>query len=388
MTPGREDPQTQEADVRRIVCDLILLSWNHLEETQPCLETLFAATTVPCRLFIVDNGSEPAVRTYLKGVQPQGCIREVVLLQNDANEGFPRGMNRGLRASTAPYACILNNDLIFTAGWLEELIALAQAHRDLGVINPSSSTFGEAPAPGQALEAYAARLRQRAGQYTEVGMCIGFCMLITREVLQRIGGFSEEVDRIFFEDEDFCMRVQQAGFRCAVAHGAYVYHAEHKTVRKMPEREALFARNRDWCARRWGRRVRVLWPRFEPLQAGSPELRRWLEQLVGLARRRTHVYAYAVRSGAADLRALCVSAGIVPHADVQWHCGGQRMVPWLALWRVLVRTRRKPFDVIVTPKGFWSQVVRALQSWHRAIVVEEELEAITSACQQRSRSQS
>ena len=48
--------------MREPACDLILLSWNQWEETQPCLESLFACTDVPCRLFIVDNGSEPAVR--------------------------------------------------------------------------------------------------------------------------------------------------------------------------------------------------------------------------------------------------------------------------------------------------------------------------------------
>ena len=38
-----------------IQCDLVLLSWNHLEETKPCLESLFRTTDVPSRLLIVDN---------------------------------------------------------------------------------------------------------------------------------------------------------------------------------------------------------------------------------------------------------------------------------------------------------------------------------------------
>ena len=120
------------------LCDLILLSWNHLEETRPCLDTLFAHTDVPSRLFIIDNGSEPDVRAFLRTVTPRGAIRDVTLLQNETNEGFPRGMNRGLRASTAPYACILNNDLLFTAGWLSRLIDAAKARPDLGVLNPTS----------------------------------------------------------------------------------------------------------------------------------------------------------------------------------------------------------------------------------------------------------
>ncbi|MBI3082933.1 MAG: glycosyltransferase [Candidatus Omnitrophica bacterium] len=131
------------------VCDLVLLSWNHLEETRPCLETLFASTGVPCRLLIVDNGSEPEVRAFLRTVTPRGHITEVTLLQNEQNEGFPKGMNRGIQASTAPFVCLLNNDLLFTKGWLEELIDVAGTHREIGVVNPSSSTLGNRPSRGQ-----------------------------------------------------------------------------------------------------------------------------------------------------------------------------------------------------------------------------------------------
>ena len=63
-------------------CDLVLLSWNQLEETRACLESLFEQTDIPCRLLLVDNGSEPPVREFLRSVQPQGQIREVTVLQN------------------------------------------------------------------------------------------------------------------------------------------------------------------------------------------------------------------------------------------------------------------------------------------------------------------
>ena len=278
--------------MEEILCDLVLLSWNHLEETQPCLETLFANTTVASRLFIVDNGSEPSVREFLSKVKPQGSIQNVTLLQNEKNEGFPKGMNRGIKASSAPYVCLLNNDLRFTAGWLEELIAIAKSNPHVGVVNPASSTFGEYPAAGETPQAYADRRPLRKGQYTEVGMCIGFCMLIARSVIDKIGGLTEEVHRIFFEDEDFCVRAQHAGFMCVVAEGAYVFHAEHKTVKKMPEREALFSGNQRWCHEKWGRWVRVAWPRFTRPVPGSEELRQWLNQVTGWARKRVHVYAY------------------------------------------------------------------------------------------------
>lgn len=367
--------------------DLVLLSWNHLEQTQPCLESLFAHTTVPSRLLIVDNGSEPPVRAWLGQVRPRGAVQEVVLLQNERNEGFPRGMNRGIAASRAPYVCLLNNDLLFTPGWLEELVAVLAANPSLGVLNPTSNTFGNQPPPGVTREAYAAQLlRAGRGRYVEVGMCIGFCMLIPRPVLDRLGGLTEEVERIFFEDEDFCERAQQAGFRCAVAEGSYVWHAEHQTVRKMPEREALFAKNQRWCNERWGRRLRVAWPRFTPMAPESPGLRAWCERLLAVARRRTYVYVYCPTPRGLGDRDLFRSVGLAPHADIHWQPVPKGLARLAAAGRILAR-RKKPFDIIVAPPGGWAAGMRRVSWWHKAALVPEGDEAaLTAAWRTKSRS--
>ena len=368
------------------VCDLVLLSWNHLEETQPCLESLLSCTRVPCRLFIVDNGSEQDVRNFLAAVKPRGAIQEIVVLQNETNEGFPRGMNRGIQASTAPYVCLLNNDLRFTTGWLQQLIDLAQANPSVGVINPSSSTFGNHPPPGVSLQAYADSLRAHNGRYVEVGMCIGFCMLIKREVLDCVGGLSEEVERIFFEDEDFSMRAQRAGYQCIVAAACYVYHTEHQTVQKMPEREALFARNRTWLRQRWGRRLRLAWPHLTPVTPGSEELRAWLSRMIQWARRRVHVYVYAPLPDGMTKDELFRSVGLIPHADIQWRLIPPTLSPWIAAAFILKR-QKKRFDLIASPTPQWGRWMQRLQPLHRASVVPQSDEALlTQLWKQKSRS--
>jgi len=368
------------------VCDLVLLSWNHLEQTRPCLESLFRTTSVPCRLVIVDNGSEPEVRAFLARVKPQGAIREVVLLQNESNEGFPRGMNRGIRASRAPFVCLLNNDLRFTSRWLDEMLAVARANPEVGVVNPTSNTFGNTPPKGVSLDTHAERLTARRGQYTEVGMCIGFCFLVKREVLDQLGGLSEEVERIFFEDEDFSIRAQRAGFQCVVAQAAYVFHAEHQTVKKMPEREALFARNRRWCHERWGRWVRMAWPRFRPLSPGSDDLRQWLEQLLRWVRRRSHVYVYCSIPPKVTTDELFRSVGLVPHADIRWQPVPPRLARWAATGCILKR-QKKRFDIIIAPDERWGRTLNRLRWVHRARVIPatstEELQAVWETSRSR-----
>ena len=370
------------------VCDLVLLSWNHLEETKPCLESLFETTKVPCRLFIVDNGSEPEVRAFLASLTPRNNILEVTLLQNESNEGFPRGMNRGIRASSAPYVCLLNNDLRLTVGWLAEMIEVAKAHPDIGVLNPASSTLGNYPPPGLSLQEHADYLKRFRGQFKEVGMCIGYCMLIKREVLDRVGELSEEVERIFFEDEDFCMRAQQAGYRCVVAAAAYAYHAEHKSVNKMPEREALFGRNRDWCNAKWGKRIRIAWPRFDLPAPGTDELRAWLTRLLSWARRRSHVYVYAPAPRGLTVDGLFESVGLVAHADIQWRPIAP-VLPGMAAAGLILQRRKKPFDIILTPTPSWGRRISRLGWLHGAAVVPvDNEEQLIRQWRQRSRSPS
>jgi len=374
--------------MQKPVCDLVLLSWNHLEQTKPCVESLFETTRVLSRLLIVDNGSEAPVRQFLAGIKPQGAIQEVRLLQNETNEGFPRGMNRGIQESRAAYVCLLNNDLRFTQGWLEEMLAVAEANPQIGVINPESSTFGNVPSPGMSLEDHAQRLRSFHGRYTEVGMCIGFCMLIKRAVLDRVGGLNEGVERIFFEDEDFCMQAQAAGFLCAGALASYVFHAEHQTVRKMPEREALFSRNQRWCEEKWGRRIRIAWPRLEPVVPGSEELRQWLTRLVAWARRRTHVYAYVPTPPEVTADELFRSVGLVPHADIHWR-RIPRAAAGLAAAGLILSRRKKPFDVIAAPDETWQTGIDRLRWWHGAAVVPaQDEDALTAQWKQKSRSPS
>lgn len=353
-----------------LACDLILLSWNHLEQTRPCLESLFESTAVPCRLLIVDNASEPPVREYLSSVKPKGAIREVIVLQNERNEGFSAGMNRGVQESTAPFVCLLNNDLLFTKGWLEEMLAVAEKDVTIGAVNPASSTFGERPRAGESLEAVAGRRRALQAQYTEVGMGIGFCLLIKREVINRIGGLTKEVDRAFFEDEDYSARIQQAGLRCVVAEGAYVYHTEHQSVKDVPERRQLFARNQRWCHQKWGRWVRMAWPQPDLPARDSPEMRRWLERLIGWARRRVHVYVYCPVDSEFSSRALFAKAGLIPHADVRWINAPR---PWIAWFRILQR-QKKRFDIIVAPDECWANLARATRWIHRASVVAADNE--------------
>ena len=63
----------------------------------------------------------------------------VTVITNATNRGFPAAVNQGLKAARGEYLVLLNNDVIVTDGWLEQLIGLVNARKG-----------GEAEGPGAA----------------------------------------------------------------------------------------------------------------------------------------------------------------------------------------------------------------------------------------------
>jgi len=240
-----------------VKCDLVLLSWNNLALLKRCVESLMCCTHIHSRLIIVDNGStEDGLREFLTTLKASNSM-EVKVIFNSLNEGFARGMNKGMRESRAPYVCILNNDIIVTDGWLGEMLKVAKGAPSIGIVNPSSNNFGLSFGIGTSLEEFAKTLTNHSGRWVEMNACVGFCMLIKREVIERIGFLDEEYGYAYFEDTDYSRRAQAVGYRCVMARGSYVYHEEGRSGKFLKDKDDTFDRSAQIFEKKWGRILRV-----------------------------------------------------------------------------------------------------------------------------------
>lgn len=237
-------------------CDIIIPVWNQLEVTKDCVDSIKRNTSGPFRLIIIDNGSDLATSSYLKSLESINA-NPVLLIRNEKNLGFVKAVNQGIDRADSPFVCILNNDTIVTKGWLGEMIAVAGLEKDIGIVNPSSNNLGQKPAELEPLESFANRLKSESGQFIELGAAIGFCMLIKRDLFDRIGKFDEVYGMGNFEDTDFSRRAVKEGYRCVRACGAYVYHRESSSFNKLKTFEEDFNRNREIYEFRWGKPRRI-----------------------------------------------------------------------------------------------------------------------------------
>ncbi len=220
-----------DAGARRPRVSIIVLAWNELPYTKECVASIQACTRPPYELVLVDNGSTDETLEFFRTVPGAKVVA------NGANLGFAGGNNRGILAATGDYVVILNNDTLVTDGWLDRLLACAEEDSAIGIVGPMSNyvsgpqlvpdaSYADYPA----LQAYARDFYdRRRGRRTDTGRLVGFCMLMKREVIARVGLLDESFGLGNFEDDDYCLRTRQAGFRLVIAGDVFIHHFGSRT---------------------------------------------------------------------------------------------------------------------------------------------------------------
>ena len=214
----------------RGLTSLVIVTHNALAYTQRCLHSIRARTAVPYELILVDNGSTDGTPAYLQS------IPSATVLTNSTNLGFPAAANQGLRASRGDQVVLLNNDVLVTSGWLRRMLgALVQDPR-IGLVGPYTNCtagpqrLGVSYTDPEDADDFAWQWgAAHAGQVRDVPGVMGFCLLLRREVIERVGYLDEAFGIGLCEDVDYCRRAAASGFRSAIAEEAYVHHFGHVT---------------------------------------------------------------------------------------------------------------------------------------------------------------
>jgi len=238
-------------------CDIVIPVWNHPEYTSDCINSIIKNTRYPFRLILIDNGSDAKTQKYLESLLHRSDL-EIKLMRNEKNLGFIKAVNQGLKESSSSYVCVLNNDTLVTDGWLGEMITVADSNQDIGLVNPSSNNLGQDPA-SISMDKFADSIKNLSGQFIEMGACLGFCMLIKKEIFEKIGFLDEIYGVGNFDDTDYSRRAANAGFSCVRAKASYVYHRVSSSFAKNKNFEEIFKKNRTIFEKKWGRPKRLLY---------------------------------------------------------------------------------------------------------------------------------
>ena len=243
-------------------CDIVIAVWNLKEYTKNCIESIIKNTEYPYRLIVTDNGSEAETREYLESLKNDSRLKahDYTLIRNEENLGATKALNQGLRLSKGKYAMILNNDTIMTKGWLSKMVRTAESSKDIGIVNPNSNNLGSRAPWWMSLEKYAERLKKRyKDRYMEMATAVGFCYMIKREVINKIGILSEEYGLGNFEETEYSIRAARSGYKSVFSLGSYVWHKEHASFDLIDDFEEMFEKNQKMFYEMFGKPQRILY---------------------------------------------------------------------------------------------------------------------------------
>ena len=208
---------------------VVIPNWNGAHHLPVCLESLRRQSCPHVEIIVADNGSTDGSLELLARDYP-----EVRVLALGENRGFAGACNAGMREARGEFICLLNNDTEADPHWLAEVVAAFQRHPEAGVVASKMLLFDRRDTFHTAGDFYRVNgipgnrgvWQKDTGQYEieeYVFSACGGSAAYRRAMLDQIGLLDED----FFyscEDVDLAWRAQLAGWRCAYAPRAVVYH--------------------------------------------------------------------------------------------------------------------------------------------------------------------
>lgn len=239
---------------------LIILTYNNLDLTKDCLKSIEDNTYYEdYELIIVDNMSKDDTREYLR--VNYGNRQNCKLIFNEDNLGFAAGNNVGLAAAEGDILIILNNDTYVGPYWLSALIKTLEVNPELGLVGPVTNNIGNEAKINITYDNWSEmRLRvlehcaQNTNKIYPVDCVAFFCVAFTRNIYETVGPISLDYGLGFFEDDDYCMRVRQAGWQIAIVEDSFVHHHLSASFNKLKDnqKEELMKKNQAIFESKWG----------------------------------------------------------------------------------------------------------------------------------------
>lgn len=234
FTADWHDTQSSSQTLQARV-DVIVPVYAGLNETLRCLHSVLdSPCQTPFELIVINDASpDPELTARLQDLADQGHF---TLLHNSINHGFVYTANRGLGLHLDRDVILLNADTEVFGNWIDRLLETARWQPYAGTITPLSNNATicsyprfnhDNPAP---LEIGYADLDQlcatvNSGQAVEAPTGVGFCMYMRRACISDVGNFDEAAfGRGYGEENDFCQRAQQKGWKNLIAADVFVHH--------------------------------------------------------------------------------------------------------------------------------------------------------------------
>jgi len=234
---------------------IIIVNYNTYDLTKQTIESIIQKEhPFQYEILLVDNassdGSIENLQEHFNDLLLEGILQIFI---NEANLGFAKANNIGMRVSIGKYILLLNSDTVVKGDCLESCISQMEKNTNIGalgckVVLPDGKLDHACkrgfPTPKASLY-YLFKLYKKNpikyGQYDalhlredevgEVDCLMGAFMLMPKDVLNKVGLLDEDFF-MYGEDIDLCYRIKEGGYKVLYYPKAQIIHHKGGSSKK------------------------------------------------------------------------------------------------------------------------------------------------------------
>lgn len=232
---------------------VVILCYNNLQRcTKNCIESILKSKNeISYEVIVVDNNSTDGTKEWVTSIAESHP--EIKPVFNQANLGFAKGNNEGIKKCTGKFVVLLNNDTLVSDFWLDKLCHHLNDPR-VGLVGPLTNcidSLQEVNILGMNtdnwVEIFEKFCQQNPPHVIEVKMICFFCVAMRTEIFQEIGLLDENYGIGNFEDDDFCCRVSNSK-KILITTDCFVYHLGSASFNKFSNERLLklYAENKAY----------------------------------------------------------------------------------------------------------------------------------------------
>lgn len=231
--------------------DIIIPIYNAFDCVKQCIQSVYLNTLLPYNLYLInDCSTDTRMFDYLEHLRlspKPPHLKHLNIIHNKENLGFVKSVNKGILFSEN-HVILLNSDTEVPSNWTMRLTAPIFLTNNIASVTPFSNSATICSFPnvseynplpvGVTVEEFDFLFEKfGSSQPIEVPTGVGFCMALSRKIVEEIGLFDEQkFGKGYGEENDWCMRAYHAGYKNVMIPNLFVHHKLGKSFSEDPKK--------------------------------------------------------------------------------------------------------------------------------------------------------
>ena len=202
---------------------IIILSFNTKDILDNCLKSILKnSKEIDMEIIVIDNHSTDGSPEFISMNYPN-----IILIENDSNEGFSKANNQGIKIAKGKYILLLNSDTLVEKDSLKDLVNFMESHKEIGVVGPQllNTDHSKQASVGRFPDLLSVFImlffehwqqnrfvRTSFDKLTEADWVMGAALMIRKNILEKTGLLDENIF-MYYDEVEWCYRIKKAGFK-------------------------------------------------------------------------------------------------------------------------------------------------------------------------------